>query len=147
MTEETHQRFLEICRKVGWKCTCQRLAVYDFLYNNQTHPDVDDVWRSVRSTLPAITRESVYRILNELSTNAIICRIDHIESARYDSRTNPHGHFICEGCGMISDFDLQAGEHFPQVTVSGKIHHMEFRMVGLCENCMKTKAVTVEKGK
>lgn len=139
MTPERHQTFLNICRSVGWKCTSQRLAVYDFLCDNRMHPDVDTVWSAVRQTLSAITRESVYRILNELSNKNIISRLDHIENARYDSRTLPHGHFICEKCGVITDFDLSKGEHFPLVNVPGKVHHLEFRAVGICEHCAQKK--------
>ncbi len=140
MKEEKYRKFLTICHEVGWKCTSQRLAVYDFLDDNLTHPDVEVVWRAVRKNLPSITRESVYRILNELSEKGIISRIDHIESARYDSRTNPHGHFICEKCGTIFDFDLSEGEHFPPVKIPGKIRHLEFRAVGICEACARKSA-------
>ena len=67
MKKATHTRFMEICREAGWKCTSQRLAVYDFLQDNLTHPDVDTVWHAVRSHLPAITRESVYRKCRQIT--------------------------------------------------------------------------------
>lgn len=96
MSFETHAEFRNICRKTGWKCTSQRLAVYGFLRGNHTHPDVDTVWGAVRNSLPTITRESVYRILNEFSEAGVIGRLDHIDNARYDSRVDAHGHLICE---------------------------------------------------
>ena len=135
MRIETHTEFLKICRKTGWKCTSQRLAVYDFLQGNLSHPDVDTVWTAVRNTLPAITRESVYRILNEFSAAGLIGRLDHIDNARYDSRVEAHGHFICEKCGKISDFDWPENATIPQEALSGKVTHMEIRIVGLCEQC------------
>ena len=113
MGKEKYPEFLDICREAGWKCTSQRLAVYEFLRNNLTHPDVDTVWTAVRITQPAITRESVYRILNEFAAKGIIRRMDHIDSARYDSRTGAHGHFICEKCGEISDFNWPEGAAVP----------------------------------
>src|SRR5574344_2069988 len=137
MTQEGTQLFRELCRKAGWKCTSQRLAVYDFVHDNRTHPDVDSVWRAVRVTQPAITRESVYRILNEFSEQGIISRIDQLDSARYDSRTLPHGHFICEKCGAILDFDLPEGEFQPPVQLPGQARHLEVRAVGICEQCLK----------
>lgn len=135
MMEKTHADFLEICRKYHWKCTSQRLAVFDFLKDNLTHPDVDSVWTAVRKNLPAITRESVYRILNEFAENAVICRLDQIENARYDSRTDAHGHFICQNCGKISDFNWPEGVTLPQNMISGEVAHMEIRVVGLCPEC------------
>ncbi|MBS1371193.1 MAG: transcriptional repressor [Lentisphaeria bacterium] len=135
MSIGAHTEFSTICRKIGWKCTTQRLAVYDFLRGNLTHPDVDAVWAAVRSAVPTITRESVYRILNEFSEMGLIGRLDHIDNARYDSRVGAHGHFICEKCGRISDFDWPEGAAIPPEMLSGKVSHMEIRLVGLCGQC------------
>ncbi len=135
MMQKTHADFLGICRKYHWKCTSQRLAVFDFLKDNLTHPDVDSVWIAVRKNLPAITRESVYRILNEFAEKGVICRLDQIENARYDSRTDAHGHFICQNCGKISDFNWPEGVTLPQNMISGEVAHMEIRVVGLCPEC------------
>ena len=139
MGKEKYPEFLGICREAGWKCTSQRLAVYEFLRNNLTHPDVDTVWDAVRIALPAITRESVYRILNEFSERGIIRRLDHIDSARYDSRTEPHGHFICEKCGKISDFNWPDGTRIPSDLLQKKVVHVEIRLVGICEQCAGIK--------
>ena len=141
MKKATHTRFMEICREAGWKCTSQRLAVYDFLQDNLSHPDVDTVWHAVRSHLPAITRESVYRILNEFADRGIIARLDHIDNARYDSRTGPHGHFICEKCGTIVDFDLPGNTVLPP-KLPGRIGHMELRVIGRCEKCENSAETT-----
>ncbi len=135
MLQEKHDEFLKICRSNGWKCTAQRLAVYDFLQDNLTHPDVDTVWGAIRKHLPTITRESVYRILNEFSAKGIIGRLDHIDNARYDCRLGAHGHFICENCGNISDFDWPESAILPPEVLSGCVNHMEIRLVGVCGEC------------
>lgn len=132
---DTDHEFAEMCRRIGWKCTSQRLAVYEFLKGNLTHPDVDAVWAAVRESLPTITRESVYRILNEFAEKEIIRRLDHIDNARYDSRTNAHGHFICTKCGKITDFDWPEGAAIPTEAQPGTVIHMELRLVGLCREC------------
>lgn len=82
-----------------------------------------------------VTRESVYRILNELASAGVIQRLDHVERARYDSQTGPHGHFICERCQEITDFSLPAGVDLPRVAVAGTVRHVEFRLSGVCEKC------------
>jgi len=127
--------FLKICRQNNWKCTVQRLAVYDFLHGNMSHPDVDTVWQAVRCSLPTITRESVYRILNDFSEKGVIGRLDHIYTARYDSRADAHGHFICEKCQKIFDFDWPKGELIPYGLPTENIKHMELRIVGICSEC------------
>ena len=135
MKQETHQRFLEICRQQGWKCTSQRLSVYDFICENYTHPTVDVVWSHVKINMPSITRESIYRILNEFASCGIIHRLDHIESARYDGQTGPHGHFICTQCGVIQDFALPKTVAIPQNAFSGDVDHLELRVTGICSTC------------
>lgn len=138
---------MTLCREIGWKCTAQRLAVYEFLNGNLAHPDVDSVWNAVRGSLPTITRESVYRILNEFAEKGIIRRLDHIDNARYDSRTEPHGHFICESCGAISDFEWPQGAPLPLESLPKTIHHMEMRLVGVCARCEAESANRVSRKK
>ena len=96
---------------------------------------VDAVWSAVRVSQPAITRESVYRILNEFAMRGLISRLDQIDNARYDSRTDAHGHFICERCGKIIDFDWPAETRIPRDFQAGSVARMEIRLVGVCESC------------
>ena len=133
--------FSRLCKRFNWKCTPQRLAVYACVADNRMHPDVDTVWHAVKSKLPTVTRESVYRILNEFAGHGLIWRLDHVTSARYDSNTAPHGHFICENCGDIVDFALSGSpENFAGSAVPGVVKHMEIRFTGLCPECHKQHA-------
>ena len=138
------ENFAHICRHFKWKCTPQRLAVYECVRHDHCHPDVDSVWAAVRSKLPTVTRESVYRILNEFAAHNLIWRLDHVSSARYDSNTMPHGHFICENCGSIADFALDDNLAAFAGNVPGLVRHMEIRFTGLCEKC-KTDDPSAEK--
>ncbi len=137
MEKLQQKNFVRLCRRFKWKCTPQRLAVYECVCDNRCHPDVDSVWAEVRSKLPTMTRESVYRILNEFAGHGIIWRLDHVSSARYDSNTHPHGHFICESCGEIADFSLDKDVAAFAGDVPGKVLHMELRFTGLCEKCQQ----------
>ena len=130
-----HENFIRLCRRFKWKCTPQRLAVYDCVCDNRCHPDVDSVWATVKANLPTVTRESVYRILNEFAGHELIWRLDHVASARYDSNTHPHGHFICENCGSIADFALEKDVREFSAVVPGNVRHMEIRFTGLCSKC------------
>jgi Fur family peroxide stress response transcriptional regulator len=135
MAHDATKNFPELCHQFGWKCTPQRLAVYECVYGNRNHPDVDSIWSAVREKLPTMTRESVYRILNEFAAHGLIWRLDHVNSARYDSSTLPHGHFICEKCGAIADFAMIGDLSGFSGEVPGEIRHMEIRFTGLCDGC------------
>ena len=130
--------FPAYCRTHGMKCTAQRLVVFNVVHKNNTHPSVDDVWHTVRAQSPTITRESVYRILNEFATLGLIERLDALTAARYDTWTSPHAHFICEACGKVTDYPLPDGFKSP-AGIAGEQHHFELRITGICPKCLKRR--------
>lgn len=57
---------------------------------------------------------------------------------RFDANNNPHYHFICEQCGLISDLELPVDDELNKRVSSStlfavKHHRIEF--YGLCEKC------------
>ena len=133
MNNDIQNQFRDLCKNIGWKCTPQRLAVYAYLQQNHTHPSVDVVWDAVRCSQPTISRESVYRILNELSEHGIIGRVDHIDNARYDCRIGAHGHFICKSCREFLILISRTGPDTAHCCTA--IQHIEIRLVGVCPKC------------
>lgn len=127
--------FPAFCRERGLKCTAQRMAVFASVRTAAGHPSVDGTWLSVKETLPTITRESVYRILNEFASLDLIERLDSLGSARYDLNTAPHAHFICERCGAIIDYPMPAN-FAPPEGIEGESRHFELRITGVCKECL-----------
>ena len=133
----TVETFPAFCRARGLKCTAQRLAVFAAVKRAMgCHPSVDGVWADVKGSIPTVTRESVYRILNEFSSVGLIARLDALSSARYDTSTGPHAHFICEVCGDVMDHALPDGIT-PPGGVPGEWRHLELRVTGVCGKCLK----------
>ena len=132
--------FRAVCKAQHWKCTPQRLAVYHYMHGNSRHPSVDDVWTFVRKRIPSITRESVYRILNEFSAAGIVSRMDMIDNAHYDVNVTPHGHLVCEKCGGVTDFPLDALPKPPRGVPKENIRNIEVRMIWLCPVCAGKEA-------
>lgn len=130
----TCDAFPAFCRAHGLKCTAQRLAVFAAVRTSTRHPSVDETLATVRKTLPTVTRDSVYRILNEFATLGIISRLDALSAARYDTCLKPHAHFICEVCGNVTDYplpkDLPIPDGMPQ-----EMRHIELRVTGICDTC------------
>lgn len=132
---ELVQNFSALCRANGWKRTPQRMAVFRCMDQNRQHPSVDQVWQQVRCEIPSISRESVYRILNEFAQAGVICRLDQFEQARYDAETGNHGHFICTVCKAITDFPLMEPVKVPPEIEPGGVCHIELRLAGICPDC------------
>jgi len=131
--------FPAFCREHGLKCTAQRLAVFSVVRQSKSHPSVDETLAEVRKTVPTVTRDSVYRILNEFSALGLITRLDALSAARYDTWLGPHAHFVCEVCGGITDYPLPGALPLP-VGMEGERHHLELRITGVCKKCLKRKS-------
>ena len=90
----TMEEFPAFCLEKGMKCTAQRMAMFSAFRERRRHPSVDEIWGLVKRTLPTVTRDSVYRILNEFSGHGLLARLDALSAARYDTCTEPHAHFV-----------------------------------------------------
>jgi len=139
MTNElTSETFPAFCREHGLKCTVQRMAVFAAVRNSRAHPSVDETLAAVRKTVPTVTRDSVYRILNEFASLGLLSRMDALSAARYDTCMGPHAHFICEVCGKIVDYPIPEGLTLPSGMPKER-HHVELRVTGVCPACAKRK--------
>ena len=132
--------FLEVCHSSGLKATAPRLAVYRYLKATREHPDVDQVWNEVKKEIPTISRESVYRVLNDFASHGVIAILDRPDVvARYDVEPKRHDHFYCEKCGRFFDFEIR---ELPELVVPvagnfGRINRAEIRVSGICNECLQ----------
>lgn len=90
--------------------TAQRLAVLRAVANHP-HATADDLAEEVRQEIGAISRQSVYNVLNVLTDKGIIRRIQPAHSpARYEDRVGDnHHHLVCRGCGRTEDVCCAVG--------------------------------------
>ena len=136
---ELLQEFRNVCKEIGWKLTALRFAVYKAMKDNKDHPVVDDVWEKVKREIPVVSRESVYRTLNDFATKGMIAVLDRADVvARYDSNPKRHDHFFCERCGRVFDFEVVDLEKLvkPLVDKTGRVEYIEARVRGVCRDCL-----------
>jgi Fur family transcriptional regulator, peroxide stress response regulator len=90
----------------GWRCTPQRLAVYDQLAFSLDHPTAEEIFQAVRIKIPKIGLATVYKALEALVAIRAVTRLttgDGADSARYDARSDEHYHFRCLRTGTVHD--------------------------------------------
>lgn len=99
----------KLFKKHSFRATPQRIAIYKYLVENRTHPDADEIYKSVIKAHPSFSKTTVYNSLQALEDEGLITKIN-IDSARirYDACTELHGHFICDKCKKIYDFDVES---------------------------------------
>lgn len=83
-----------------------RVMIFDFLKENRTHPTVDEIYTALHPAAPTLSKTTVYNTLKTF-VKAGITKLVTIEEqqSRFDGCTDIHGHFICNECGKVFDFD------------------------------------------
>lgn len=88
----------------GWRCTPQRLAVYDQLSRANHHPTAEEVYQGVKASIPNISLATVYKALETLVASGVAAKLTAGDgSARYDARSDHHYHLRCLRTGAVQD--------------------------------------------
>lgn len=127
---------ISLFKEKSFRATPQRIAVFDYVYNNRTHPDVLEIYDSVIKSNPAFSKTTVYNALKALTKQGFLKTIGiDGERIRYDANTDLHGHFRCEKCGKIYDFNVDSLDF--RVPDGFAVRHKDVYYSGLCSCCIK----------
>lgn len=85
------------------RMTNQRIKILEYLQSVKTHPTAEMVYNAVKKDLPALSLGTVYRNLNLLADQGLICRMEVNNEFHFDACTDYHQHCVCKGCGNIFD--------------------------------------------
>ena len=126
-------------RDAGLRLTHQRLEIVRVIAADETHPDVETVYRAVRKRVPTISLDTVYRTLATLAERGLISRVLFTPGpARYDANSARHHHFVCTRCGLIRDVedaDLDAIRPTAEVARIGRPDAVSVQFRGVCSAC------------
>jgi Fur family ferric uptake transcriptional regulator len=131
-------------RAADLRVTRPRVAVLEAVHAHP-HADTESIFGTVRTSLPEVSRQAVYDVLNALTAVGLVRRIQPSGSvARYESRVGDnHHHVVCRSCGVIADVDCAVGDA-PCLTASDddgllegfSIDEAEVIYWGLCPDCV-----------
>ena len=118
--------------------TRQRRIVRNAVQTHHDHPCAEQIYEDVNAIDSRISRGTVYRNLNCLSEERVICHVRVPGADRYDSRTDRHYHMICMKCGTVIDvpmnyrneIDLQIEEE-----TGYRVNRHRIIVEGLCPDC------------
>ena len=130
------EQIIKIFRDKNYRATPQRVAIFNYLYEHPTHPDVQNLYENISKLYPTFSKTTVYNALESLEANGFIkaVTIDN-KMIHYDANTSFHGHFKCKKCNKIFDFKIDSlksslGEGF-------EILNKDVYYTGLCPECNK----------
>lgn len=135
--ENTIEKYREILDNKGIKSSHQRIKILEYLANNPCHPTAEKVLSDMKKMLPTLSKSTVYKTLNAF-VDANLLREITIEDneIRYEYNLIDHGHFKCEKCGKIYDFDIDFKMIQSDELCGYKINDKNVYFKGVCKNCL-----------
>lgn len=114
----------------------QRLKVLEYISNNRSHPTVEQIYRDLQKEVPTLSKTTIYNTLNSLIDAKLVKLISIEENeTRYDIATENHGHFKCETCGKIYDFDINIDSLETKDLNGFMISNKDIFFKGICPKC------------
>jgi Fur family peroxide stress response transcriptional regulator len=139
--ERRMARFKETARRAGVKLTHQRLEIFREVAGSADHPSAEAVFKALRSRMPTLSLDTVYRTLWLLSDLELVSTLGpRREVARFDANTTPHHHYVCARCGMTRDFESEELNRLripESVETFGSIDATRVEVLGVCDRCAR----------
>ena len=139
--QEKLKKFEQICSENGIKLTHQRLEIFREIASSNDHPSVEQIYNNLKSKLPMISLDTVYRTLSTFENIGIISKVSVSDNkGRFDSNLIPHHHLVCTKCKGILDFYWPTFDTIKVPSEAkkwGKIFEKQVEMRGICEDCLK----------
>lgn len=132
------KKYYEIFKYNHIRASHQRFIILNHLANNFCHPTADMILSAVKKDLPTLSKSTVYKTLNAFVDAGILREITIEDNEiRYEYNLFDHGHFKCEKCGSIFDFDIDINNLKSEVLNGFKITDKNVYFKGMCKNCMQ----------
>jgi Fe2+ or Zn2+ uptake regulation protein len=130
-------------KEKGLRPSVQRIKVLKFLLENKIHPTVDEIYENLKGEIPTLSKTTVYNTLKLFLEKGLIKLVTiELNETRYDADLSLHGHFKCEVCGKIYDFEIKKIEI--EKLDNFVIKNKNLELTGICKSCLQ-KGATLEK--
>ena len=118
----------------------KRDAILTCVRETTVHPSADWVYARLKPDISDLSLGTVYRNLSLFKEQGLITSLGTVKGVeRFDGNTDPHVHFICNGCGSVLDLmqvELpQALTAAATTACGGQIQSCQLTFTGLCSDC------------
>ena len=130
----------ELLRQHDIKPSFTRVMIYEYLKNHLDHPTVEDIFSSLQSSLPTLSKTTVYNTLNLFIDKHLVQPLVMNQQKHYDLITDPHAHFKCERCDTIYDLDIKPPKLNHELAENYHVYGTQLIYRGVCIKCQKHAA-------
>jgi Fur family peroxide stress response transcriptional regulator len=131
--------FERACQRASVKVTPQRLEIFREVLLSHNHPSAEAIFDGVKSRLPNVSLDTVYRTLWLLTELGLITTLGpRHEAVRFDANLREHHHFVCVRCGTANDvdnLDLSALDLRKHIESAGSMISAHLEVRGICAKC------------
>ena len=118
----------------------KRNAILSFLRQTDEHPSAEMVYNHLKQEIPDLSLRTVYRNLSMFKASGEIISLGTVNGVeRFDGNTEPHVHFICNGCDAVADLpQIQVPEELNRQVnqaTGGEAEVCHLTFTGLCKEC------------
>lgn len=131
----------DVLRQHGISVTYQRMKVLQALIDRRDHPSAEDIHLALQGCKPPIGKATVYNTLRLLLDKGIVkpLYIDP-DGLRYDIELDGHGHFHCERCGRIYNFEAAVDSAELPGLEGFQVRQRDLYVRGICPKCQEQAA-------
>ena len=122
----------------------KRSAILEYLRCTDQHPSAETVYTDLKQQIPDLSMGTVYRNLNlfrQQGLASVVATVRGVE--RFDANTEPHVHFICEGCDSVIDLmEMEVPEALKNRASQysgGRADVCQLSFTGVCGACINQK--------
>lgn len=125
-------------KEVNIKPSLQRIKIFEYLLKNNIHPTVDMIFQKLSPEIPTLSRTTIYNTLKLFEEHRLIKNVNFGETEiRYDAVKPVHGHFKCEQCGKIYDFNYNYNDLKYKGLESFTLNQTDIIIKGICKTCLR----------
>ena len=145
------EKLIQSFKKRQLKITPQRLAIFEVLKDDKSHPSAEEIYEKVRKDYPTISLATIYQTLDTLDRigGITVLKFDR-RKTRYDPDLSPHHHIICTRCSKITDLhhDYSKGLRLtPALRDRFQVNGCNVIFYGVCQKCRKKSRTQKSKSK
>lgn len=137
--------FREICASRGLSVTHQRSVIFQTLQELPGHPTPEQVYETVRGTIPELSLATVYKTLHTFIEHGLLQEVSPLKGLmRMETRDDPHHHLVCRVCQAIVDIETDTLDtiSLPASLPEGfQAELLRVEVIGVCSRCAQSSQV------
>lgn len=137
MMQTNVEKLIEQLQEHDIRPSHQRIRILQYLHEDKNHPTVERIYTVLKFEMPTLSKTTIYNTLSLFKESELITQFTFDENeAQYDLRTNEHGHFKCEECEKLYDFEFAFGECVNNDLKGFVINSKDVYFKGICKECL-----------